>query len=229
MQRGKLLTARYPQKEKFLEVFQRRGPAGVLFLESGRKLELSDAVVLLVDFPTEARSFKLHGRVIARRHASRNRELPAGVEVQFAADDAGTLQLILNHAEGKQVDFFPRQGHRLPCAIEIAYRQDADFAREFTEDISEGGTFVQTDRRLPVGTVLECRLKPPGYLLGIKITGRVAWLKETGAGRGMGIEFLFSDDRQRAKIQKLVSRLAARQARAVKKGMERIRQADRSR
>jgi type IV pilus assembly protein PilZ len=229
MRGEKLLAVRFPQKEKFLEVFQRRGPTGVLFLAIGRKLELSEEVAVVVDFPSEARSFKLHGRVIARRHASRNPDLPAGVEVQFAADGGGTLQLVLNHAEGKQVDFFPRQGHRLPCVVQITYRQDADFVREFTEDISEGGTFIQTERRLPVGTVIECRLRPPGYLLGIKVSGRVAWLKETGAGRGMGIEFLFRSDRQRAKIRRLVARLAARQARAVKQGMERIRRADRSR
>jgi type IV pilus assembly protein PilZ len=229
MRGEKLITVRFPQKEKFLDAFQRRGPAGVLFLAIGRKLALSEDVAVLVDFPSEARSFKLHGRVIACRHASRNPDLPAGVEVQFTADGGGTLQLILNHAEGKQVDFFPRQGRRVPCAVQITYRQDADLVREFTEDISEGGTFIQTERRLPVGTLVECRLRPPGYLLGIKVSGRVAWLKETGTGRGMGIEFLFRDDRQRAKIRRLLERLVARQAKAIKRGMKGIRQADRSR
>jgi len=226
MPRKKEVSARYPKKEKLLLDFQRRGRLGVLFVETGRMLDLSEDITIVIEFPAQKRSFRIHGKVVSRRRASVEPPLPPGVQVEFPSDENRTLQLVLDHAEGKQVDFTDRTSRRLPCSYVVSYRRDRDFIHEFAEDIGEGGTFIRTSQLFPVGTEVECRLKPPGYLLGIKLRGRVAWLKETGRPKGMGVEFLFTSERQRKKVRDLVKKLAQDRSRNVQRKMEAIRKKD---
>jgi uncharacterized protein (TIGR02266 family) len=229
MPRKKEISARYQRKERLLLDFTRRGRLGVLFVETGRQLQLSEEVTVVVDFPAQKRNFRLQGRVVARRRASIEPPLAPGVQVEIPSDQNKTLQLILDHAEGKQVEFTDRTSLRLPCSYVVSYRRDQDFVQEFAEDIGVGGTFIRSRQLFPVNTEVECRLRPPGYLMGIKLRCRVAWLKETGEPRGMGVEFLFESERQRRKIQELVRKLAQDRGREIKRKMEKIRRKDRYR
>jgi len=76
---------------------------------------------------------------------------------------------------------------------------------------------------------VECRLKPPGYLMGLKLKGRVAWVKKTGRPKGMGVEFIFASERQRKKVREVVKKLVAEHTRKVKKKVKLIREEDRFR
>jgi type IV pilus assembly protein PilZ len=207
----KTITARYGRKENLLAAFTRNGPRGVLFVETGRQPELAEQVLVVIEFPAEQRSFRLQGKVIARRRSSRE-SLPPGAHVEFLADENRTLQMVLDHAQGKAIDFI-----------------DAGFVSEFAEDIGEGGTFIRTENIFEIGTEVECRLKPPGYLMGLKLKGRVAWVKKTGQPKGMGVEFIFRSERQRKKVREVVKKLVSEQTRQVKRKMKKIREADRFR
>jgi type IV pilus assembly protein PilZ len=224
----KTITARYGKKENLLTDFTRSGPRGVLFVGTGRRLELAEQVLVVIDFPTEQRSFRLQGKVIARRRSSRE-SLPPGAHVEFPADENRTLQLVLDHASGKEIDFIDRRGKRMQCSFVVSYRSDEDFISEFAEDIGEGGTFIRTDRIFEVGTEVECRLKPPGHLMGLKLRGRVAWVEKRGVPKGMGVEFIFQSDRQRKKVREVVEKLVTEQNRQVRRRMKKIRGADRFR
>ena len=228
MARKKSITARYGRKENLLADFTRNGPRGVLFIGTGRMLELAEQVLVVIEFPADRRSFRLHGKVIARRRSSRE-SLPPGAHVEFPADENRTLQLVLDYAGGKEIDFIDRRGRRMSCSFVVSYRSDEDFVREFAEDIGEGGTFIRTENIFEVGTEVECRLKPPGYLMGLKLKGRVAWVKKTGKPKGMGVEFIFASERQRKKVREVVKKLVAEQTQQVKKKMKKIREADRFR
>ncbi|MBN2495848.1 MAG: TIGR02266 family protein [Deltaproteobacteria bacterium] len=207
------IVARYTRREDLLLDFRKKGPLGVLFVECGRKLTLGETVVVIVEFPHEKRSFRLRGRVISSRRGSIEPPLAPGGEVEFSYDQLQTMQLVLDFAEGKQISFVERRGRRLPCSFEIHYRSNDGFIKEFADDIGEGGSFIRSERLFPIGTLVECKLKPPGHLLGIKLQARVAWVKTTGEQRGMGVEFLFESERQRKKIREIVQRLASERAR----------------
>ena len=224
----KTITVRFGKKENLLADFTRSGPRGVLFIETARPLELAEQVLVVIEFPAEDRSFRLQGKVIARRRSARE-SLPPGAHVEFPAEENRTLQLVLDHAQGKEIDFIDRRGKRMPCSFVVSYRSDEGFVSEFTEDIGEGGTFIRTDDIFEVGTEVECRLKPPGYLMGLKLKGRVAWVKKSGRDKGMGVEFIFASDRQRKKVREVVKKLVPEQARQVKKKMKMIREGDRFR
>jgi uncharacterized protein (TIGR02266 family) len=206
----KTITARYPKREKLLTDFERRGRRGLLFVETGRRLQLAEQVEVEVEFPAEKRTFRLRGKVVARRRASREPPLPPGVQIEFPTGEDRALRLILDHAQGKQVAFIDRGSRRMPCSLEVAYRRDEDFIREFAEDISEGGTFIRAENILAVGTEVECRLKPPGYLMGIKIRAKVAWVLSGGSTKGMGLQFVFGNEKQLKKIRSLIKKLASK-------------------
>lgn len=216
----------YPKPEGLFDDFFWRGPAGVLFVRTGRRFELGSELTIVLELPSRDKMFRLKGRVVASRRALRDTALPAGVEVEFGSAQRHTLQLVLDAAEGKKIEFSERRARRIAYSIQVAYETDAGFVREFTEDISEGGTFIRTERHLPVGSMVECKLKPPGYLMGVKLKGRVAWVSTQGQPVGMGLEFLFSSERQRKKIQELCRKLAHELAAAVERGVAAFKERD---
>ena len=212
----KALSLHLPNRQDFLKLLTRTSPRGVLFVETTRRTELAEQIVVLVDFPTERRSFRLRGKIISRRSCSLPpglATLPAGVEVELGTGEERTVQLIMDHVAGKSIEFIDRKSRRIICEIERSYRTDADFINEFIEDISEGGTFIRTNRLLPVGSPIECKLKPPGYLLGVKLRSRVAWVKSTGRPHGMGLQFLFENERKRNKLRRIINKLSVEQSR----------------
>ena len=222
MQRRRIITARFQDKDEFLQNFYRRGTRGALLVESHGRMELAEQVQVVVEFPRDKRSYRLQGKVVARHTGCRNPPSPSKLEVEFPEEEDPKLQLILDHAHGKEVAFRAREGSRLSCSFEVSYRRDQDFVQEFAEDISEGGTFICSDDLCPVGSEVECRLKPPGYLLGIRLRGKVVWVKNKGKPKGMGVKFLFESDRQRRKLGELIQKLHDAQGPAVKSPMQRI-------
>ncbi len=210
MANKKLISTEFPVKEQLLQQFEWRERRPVLFMPTDQRPGLGERVKLVVKFPTEERIFWLNGMVIGRRVASSGiPPLPAGIEIEIERDAHRSLQMLLDHAGGKEVYVKERRSQRLPCSFVVTYRRDADFLQEFTADLSEGGTFIRTAEVLEVGTEVECRLKPPGHLMGIKLTGKVAWVRERGQPTGMGVEFAFKSERQRRKVRDLVEKLAS--------------------
>lgn len=210
MPRKNLISIEFPVKEQLLRQFEWRERQPVLFMPTDQRAELGERVKLVVKFPTEERIFWLNGTVIGRRVASSGiPPLPAGIEIEIERDAHRSLQMLLDHAGGKQVYRKERRNQRLACSFVVTYRQDKDFIQEFTADLGEGGTFIRTEKILPVDTEVECRLKPPGHMLGIKLKGRVAWVRNRGQPKGMGIEFMFVNSRKRKKLSDLVERLVS--------------------
>jgi type IV pilus assembly protein PilZ len=91
------------------------------------------------------------------------------------------------------------------------------FFSDYTKNISKGGTFIKTERPLKVGTEFVFRLKIPALAEAVEIKGRVAWVNTDGEmqrpeveDRGMGIRFVYDNDGQRAKFERIVEDLMRR-------------------
>ncbi|HEX2688699.1 MAG TPA: response regulator [Kofleriaceae bacterium] len=84
-----------------------------------------------------------------------------------------------------------RRAAREPVALFVEYEGADDLVGDFTENLSSGGTFVTTNRSLPVGTLVQLVLSFPGLLEPISIEGTVRWTRgDNAAGdAGAGIEF----------------------------------------
>ena len=75
--------------------------------------------------------------------------------------------------------------------LHLEFTADTEFFAGLDQDMAQGGVFVATYRRVPVGTALTLELELP---CGTNVTarGRVAWLRDTGAGQcrpGLGVQF----------------------------------------
>lgn len=85
-----------------------------------------------------------------------------------------------------------RRAAREPVALFVEYEGADDLLGDFTENLSSGGTFVTTNRTLPVGTSVQLVLSFPGLVEPIAIEGTVRWTRGSSAAgeAGAGIEFV---------------------------------------
>jgi len=107
----------------------------------------------------------------------------------------GSLRLVPERSETQPSDapapLSNRRGsERVPCALELEFEQDSHFFTGLSQDISEGGIFVATYERLPVGTRLSISFETQAGPVLAK--GEVRWVRDAGLedGRpGIGIAF----------------------------------------
>jgi len=80
---------------------------------------------------------------------------------------------------------------RIPLSLEVEYRTAGAFLVAYTSNLSKGGLFIETERPVPVGTVLMLSFTiPSGERLQVRAV--VAWLRpqpSEGKPAGMGVEF----------------------------------------
>jgi type IV pilus assembly protein PilZ len=101
---------------------------------------------------------------------------------------------------------------RAPIELAVEYRRLKTFFADYTKNISRGGTFIATERPLPVGTEFMFSLSVPNMTLPIKLRGKVMWTTEAREASdanpaGMGIEFQYSSPDERAEKEALIERL----------------------
>lgn len=112
--------------------------------------------------------------------------------------------------EGQKARAHPRA----PIELKVEYKKMNTFFSDYTKNISKGGTFIKTERPLKVGTEFVFKLTIPNLEQPFELKGRVAWVN-TGSNmqrpevneRGMGIQFIYADDAQRAAFESVVEDL----------------------
>ncbi|MEL7372072.1 MAG: PilZ domain-containing protein, partial [Myxococcota bacterium] len=79
-----------------------------------------------------------------------------------------------------------------------------------TFDLSPGGLFLSTDRRVPVGARLDLAIElGDGDDAGpVRATAEVAWLSYTGPRLGMGVRYVSIDRRAVDRLQSYVALVA---------------------
>ena len=104
-----------------------------------------------------------------------------------------------------------REYIRAPIELKVEYKKMNTFFADYTKNISKGGTFIKTDRPLPVDTEFLFRLAIPMLKEPVEIRGVVVWINEEGnlahpevKELGMGIRFIYDNDRQREEFYEMV-------------------------
>lgn len=108
-----------------------------------------------------------------------------------------------------------RRESREPITLFVEYEGADDLVGDFTENLSSGGTFVATNRELPIGQRVQLVLSFPGLLEPISIEGFVRWHREDGeeGDGGAGIEF--APGASRDQLQAIVERVKLRDPKTV--------------
>ncbi len=105
-----------------------------------------------------------------------------------------------------------RRHERAAVTLQVAYEGADDLLVDYTDNLSTGGTFVTTDRELPIGAAVRLALSFPGLLAPIHIDGVVRWLR-SGPEAGLGIEF--ADGPGRERLAAVIDRVRGRDPRLV--------------
>ena len=95
---------------------------------------------------------------------------------------------------------------RMPLEVDIGFFSESNFYAGLTQDISEGGLFVATQKILPIGTDVTVSFTLPG-VQEIKADGVAMWIRQPIDGEaGMGISFTKLSGDDQATIQRFVAK-----------------------
>jgi c-di-GMP-binding flagellar brake protein YcgR len=94
-----------------------------------------------------------------------------------------------------------RQPPRFPCSLELRGRKLAslgvcpdkskDPIRGQTQDISQGGVCLLSNRSIPASSLVRCEFEIPGNCVAIPTLMQVAWTQRTATGMyKIGLQFL---------------------------------------
>lgn len=112
-----------------------------------------------------------------------------------------------------QTDDERRRNARAPIELKVEYKRLNTFFADYTKNISRGGTFIGTDKPLPVGTEFVFALGVPNMPEPLRLRGKVIWTTPAEDATkanpaGMGIEFQY-DSGEREEKEAAVERLMA--------------------
>jgi type IV pilus assembly protein PilZ len=105
-----------------------------------------------------------------------------------------------------------RGGGRAAIELAVEYKRLNTFFADYTRNISKGGTFIRTDRPLPVKTEFVFVLTVRGLPEPLRLRGQVQWIVNAPeatpkAPAGMGIQFVYASDAERRATERIVEKL----------------------
>jgi type IV pilus assembly protein PilZ len=105
-----------------------------------------------------------------------------------------------------------RREFRAPIELKVEYKRLNTFFADYTKNISRGGTFIATQKPLPIGTEFVFALGIPQMAEPLRLRGKVMWTTapedaSPANPAGMGIEFQYVDDAERREKESAVERL----------------------
>ena len=111
--------------------------------------------------------------------------------------------------EGSQDNDDRRDQPRAAIELKVEYQRMNSFFADYTRNISKGGTFIKTERPLPIGTSFVFRLGVPGLEQPMELQGKVQWTVQAGDDDepGMGIGFVYETEADRQRIERIVENL----------------------
>ncbi len=112
-----------------------------------------------------------------------------------------------DHSEDRKIH--PRE----PIELKVEYERLNAFFADYTKNISRGGTFIHTERPLPVGTQFVFQLFIPTVEKPLELRGVVMCVIEPGRASdaddaaGMAIRFVHASDEEKRQVERQVERL----------------------
>ena len=115
-----------------------------------------------------------------------------------------------------------RKSDREPVTLFVEYEGADDLVGDYTENLSSGGTFVATNRELPIGTTVKLVLSFAGLLEPISIEGLVRWTRGhqgskdvLAEGEEAGCGIMFNPGIARDQLAVLIDKIRARDPKTV--------------
>jgi Tfp pilus assembly protein PilZ len=133
-----------------------------------------------------------------------------GMRMVFDPEEHTRRDLILACARGESIPYFRRAEPRFPARLEVRVRSETGLVIiTHTQDISARGMMLTTDHRLEVGTMVALRIAFPDQSEPMTVAARIQSHVQHGARRGLGVEFQFASQDQRAFLAARIAALMA--------------------
>jgi uncharacterized protein (TIGR02266 family) len=180
------------------------GKLGGLTLDGSAPGALGQLVALTVKVQRPERSLDVRGQLAWARH--RGSKL---LKECFGVDFIGDHERLLSFAKAELDAEALRGSPRVLADLPVRITHGGITRKEFLVDVSGGGAFVRSTLPVAMGDTLELHLRVPRSLTGVTVKGVVAWQRQTGDAPGFGVQFVEDDPKERARLDKLLSRLSA--------------------
>ena len=186
--------------------YARKNDRDELFVAEALDCAVGEEVALDLYFDHSGYAFRVQARVISRRltHAG---SLPPGARVAILRQAGSLAAMIIAHAKGDEIRYHPRTGMRVDCSFPVRLRSAHGSGRGEVIDLAAGGMRVSGVQPPPLGTAVQCKLYPPGSILGLALRGRVVWLRAQPEA-ALGVQFQSLTARTARRVSELVARLA---------------------
>jgi uncharacterized protein (TIGR02266 family) len=97
-----------------------------------------------------------------------------------------------------------RESPRIPFILRVDY-PDAKHALDATENLSSGGLFIQTDRKLQVGDSVPLSLSFPDLMEPMQLTGTVTWIRAPTQDAPGGVGVKIEKESEKKALQQLMA------------------------
>lgn len=104
-----------------------------------------------------------------------------------------------------------RRAFRVPFTVEVNVESEHNFWTGFTQNLSEGGLFVATEREVPMGSIVQFEMRLPGSDRVWLVVGCVRWARGADAATedapvGIGLQFVDVEPELAALIETFIQR-----------------------
>jgi Tfp pilus assembly protein PilZ len=201
-----ILKVRYRTNREFLDSYQEELPAGGLFCPTTTPLETGSDVVCELTIPALPNKVLIRGQVRSWRAALPRLRVRAGAVVEFVPEEAEKRNFVLETVRGLREPGARRRHTRLPVEIPVQWRilGTADYTTGGLSEISVGGALLRAGALLPLNTEIIIEVMPPGAVLPIAISGKVAYHAPNEAS---GVKFQYRDGGGSRRLRELIRRL----------------------
>lgn len=200
-----VLSVHLPTQKEFWTQYFDDGHRRGIFIPHELAVPVGESAQVDIIFLDSDARFRMVGQIVWRRLKGqrRGRQAP-GSALAFDAGEPQKIDRLLAYVEGRDINFIKRSSPRIQASFEVSYKAASAFVTDFARDLSEGGIFLASSQDITVGTVLPIKLRIPGRWWPVTLHGEVV----RSTSEGVGVRFVFSSDRERRKISRLVSRVA---------------------
>jgi Tfp pilus assembly protein PilZ len=194
----------------FFDVYFEQGALGGITVPLDAGLALGEEVDIEITFATESIVFQTRG--VARwRRVAVQRNLPAGIGVEFKPSERRTRDLLLNFARGQATAVIKRAARRFPVVMPVEWSYSDQVRTDVTDNVSKSGVFIRTTTLPAIGERIAMKLKPPVFRFGIDVEGEVMWRQESER-TGVGLKFINVSKGTQKKLDELIDKIKEQMA-----------------
>lgn len=101
-----------------------------------------------------------------------------------------------------------RRNQRFDAIFKVTYDSFSNFYKDYTINISKGGTFIITEQDFNIGDKIKINLSFPKLLETLPMEAEVMWtfedISDNFVKKGIGVKFIFKSDYHKRKFEKLI-------------------------